>query len=163
MRNSTSTIIGRLLLSVAIILAVHAAARVMWYWNVTDNSRGYTRPPVDYTIFVDYTSHPLGWLASHVAGAIALLVVGTVVVGIYMGVHALGKWIFVADQVEAEAESEESEMIECTIEWCGCDQHKADIFKDGKWVVPDCAQASCKCGYHEVDEFVDGVWVELQA
>lgn len=163
MRNSTSTIIGRLLLVLIALVGVHAGARVIWYWDVTHMNPSYRWPTIERTLFIDYTPSLLGWVASHLCVIFLVGLVVVTAVGLFLGAKALATWIFMETSEDEEGELEESELLKCTIPWCRCGYHKADIFKDGKWVVPDCTQASCRCGYHEVDEFVDGVWVELQA
>lgn len=158
-KNSTSTIVRRLVLALVFAVITHVIARSAWATqafgmnspgNTCDNwyfsfPRSYDPcEPVDSTSFFQYTTDWWPIIGTHAIGVVAAIII-----------FAIGHWIFFSGM------SSEDEIPQCIDPHCPCTWHKGEVFENGKWVITKCTNQSCTCVSHKYEKFdiSKGYWV----
>ena len=175
-KNSTSTIVRRLVLVIVFATITHLLARTAWffqafglnatrtsYWSqgqeqcygpneqIGSSVRDSTGTQV-YTYCIvpkksSFLEYTTEWWP----------IIGTHFIGIIVTtiLFAIVAWIFFR--------STSSEYIACKNTICTCAYHKGSVLEDGVWTSQDCTDPSCPCIQHHDEKFnvKNKIWAEV--
>ena len=176
-KNSTSTIVRRLVLVIIFTTITHLLARTAWFFQAfglnTPSTTSYWTQRQEQC---DGPNDQIGNSISDSTGTQVYTycivpkkssffeytsewwpIIGTHLIGIIATtvLFAIVAWIFLR--------SSSNTSIACKNTVCTCAYHKQDILENGVWTYQDCTDPNCPCVQHHAEKFYvkNQMWAEV--